>query len=196
VLMSQQATPRYDCPVLDPTRAEALASELLASVGSREVHVRAVAGRAGHLRKIVSSDELETFVMAAFLHDIGYAPQLVQHGFHPLDGALYLRSIRVPERVVDLVAHHSGALFEAEERGLSDRLDAFLFRDGQVMDALVWADMTTGPQGQRMTFEERVSDILHRYPAGDPVHRAMLRARSYLSGCVERTESRLRGSTA
>jgi len=30
---------------------------------------------------------------AAYLHDIGYAEPLVDTGFHPLDGAVYLRGL-------------------------------------------------------------------------------------------------------
>jgi HD superfamily phosphodiesterase len=43
--------------------------------------------------------------MAAWLHDIGYAPELVDTGFHPLDGARYLRSIGMKRQVVSLVAY-------------------------------------------------------------------------------------------
>jgi hypothetical protein len=34
-----------------------------------------------------------------------------------------------------------------------------------VADALATADLTTGPQGQPMTFPERLEEILARYPA-------------------------------
>ncbi len=43
-------------------------------------------------------------------------------GFHPLDGARYLRMKNVDERLVRLVAHHSCALCEARERGLETDL--------------------------------------------------------------------------
>ncbi|KWW98982.1 hypothetical protein LI90_612 [Carbonactinospora thermoautotrophica] len=38
-------------------------------------------------------------------NDIGYSPELVATGFHPLDGARYLRAAHVDEH--RLVAHHS-----------------------------------------------------------------------------------------
>jgi hypothetical protein len=53
----------------------------------------------------------------AYLHDIGYAPRLVRTGFHPLDGAEWLASMG-EIRLANLVAHHTGALHEAGERGL------------------------------------------------------------------------------
>src|SRR5207244_449132 len=45
------------------------------------------------------------------------APELVESGLHPLDGARYLRGLGTgPVRIVCLVAHHSCAVIEAEER--------------------------------------------------------------------------------
>jgi hypothetical protein len=46
-----------------------------------------------------------------------------------------------------LVAHHSGATFEAEERGYAAELGAFEQEHSPVMDALIYSDMTTGPAG-------------------------------------------------
>ena len=62
----------------------------------------------------------ELLIAAAYLHDIGYAPELEDTGFHPLDGARWLRA-QGQERLACLVAHHSGAWFEAEARGLARR---------------------------------------------------------------------------
>jgi hypothetical protein len=59
------------------------------------------------------------------------------------------------------------------------------------MDALVTADLTTGPDGQRFSYDERVDEILIRYPPDDPVHRTWVRARPFLALCVERTMRRL-----
>ncbi len=44
-------------------------------------------------------------------------------GFHPLDGARYLRDVQHADGTVcRLVAHHTGAMIEADERGLADVL--------------------------------------------------------------------------
>jgi HD domain-containing protein len=132
-------------------------------------------------------------VAAAYLHDIGYAPALKATGLHPLDGARWLRDRGVDRRVCNLVAHHSGARFEAEERGLLSDLQKFDLEAGPVMDALVFADMTTDPTGAHVSFEERIDDILARYPPSDPVGRAIRRARLELQGSVERTLQLLGG---
>jgi hypothetical protein len=90
-----------------------------------------------------------------------------------------------------LVAHHSGARFEAAERGLSAELEEFTFKDDPVLDALVTADLTTGPSGERLTYEQRIREILSRYQPDDPVHRTWTKAAPIMREAVERTEQRL-----
>jgi hypothetical protein len=51
--------------------------------------------------------------------------------------------------------------------------------------------MTTGPAGEAMTLEERVGEILGRYPPEDPVHRAIRRAHPMLQAAVDRTLRRM-----
>jgi putative nucleotidyltransferase with HDIG domain len=167
---------------------------LMAPLGNRWAHVQAVARQAGQLAAVLSAEDGDVLVAAALLHDIGYAPSLNRLGFHPVDGAHFLRG-HGQERLACLVAHHSGARFEAEERGLVDELAAFPVEEGPVMDALTFADMTTGPAGQPMTLDQRVDEILRRYPPGDPVHRAIVRAQPLLHAAVERTRRRLNDGT-
>jgi hypothetical protein len=60
-------------------------------------------------------------VAAACLHDLGYAPALIETGFHGLDGARHLRALGY-ERLAGLVAYHSGARGEAEVITYEERL--------------------------------------------------------------------------
>jgi hypothetical protein len=64
------------------------------------------------------------------------------------------------------------------------------------MDALTFADMTTGPTGQAMTLAQRIEEVQHRYPSNDPVHRAIVRARPELQAAIDRTRQRLDGVSA
>jgi hypothetical protein len=136
-----------------------------------------------------------TLVAAALLHDVGYAPSLNRLRFHAVDGARFLRA-QGQERLARLVAHHSGARFEAEERGLVEALAAFPASDGPVMDGLTFADMTTGPAGQPMTLERRIEEVQRRYRSDNPVHRAIVRARPELQAAIDRTRQRLDGESA
>jgi hypothetical protein len=81
---------------------------------------------------------------AAWLHDIGYAPGIAATGFHALHGARWLRDAGWRGRVARLVANHSCATFEADERGFGEALrETFPGEESAVADALWYADMTS-----------------------------------------------------
>lgn len=155
-------------------------------------HTEAVAQRAVELGLVLDVDEA-SLVASAWLHDIGYSPALVNTGFHPLDGARFLRRHGLDERVVCLVAHHSGALIEADVRGLREELEAeFAMERSATADALWYCDMTTGPDGERLSAPDRFDEIRARYGPDHVVTRFIKRAEDELLGAVQRTEERLR----
>ncbi|MEJ3657172.1 HD domain-containing protein [Actinomycetes bacterium KLBMP 9759] len=127
---------------------------------------------------------------AAWLHDIGYASPLAHCGFHPLDGARYLRDNAIGDRHLwTLVAHHTGALIEAEGRGLGDQLAAeFPIDDVDpfLLAALTYCDMTTSPDGEIVDAKQRIDEILTRYPADHVVHRSISRAAPTLRAQVDK----------
>ncbi|MDT0437708.1 MULTISPECIES: HD domain-containing protein [Streptomyces] len=174
-----------------PQGAADLADSLLPPLGNRWLHTQAVAARARDAVAAVPEDERDLLVAAAWLHDIGYAPELRETGFHRLGGARHLESLGAPDRLVRLVAHHSGAVYEAEQRGLSAELAVYEREDSPLLDALIYADMTTGPAGQNFDFDRRIDEILVRYEPGSEVHNAISKARPYLGAAVERTRSRI-----
>lgn len=154
-------------------------SLLAAELPRRWAHCQGVARQAGAIGPTLGQDA-ELVVSAAWLHDIGYATPLVDSGFHPLDGARYLRDHRLGGRALwTLVAHHTCAQIEADERGLGEVLAAE-FPIGDVhpsaVAALTYCDMTTGPDGQPVDVEQRIAEILTRYPPDDVVHRSIARA--------------------
>lgn len=146
------------------------AAKLAFSLPRRWRHVQSVARRARWVAgKLSLSGDLVT---AAWLHDIGYARELVKTGFHPLDGARYLRRARVDESVVRLVAYHSCARIEAEVRGLGDVLvSEFPAGDPLLTAALCYCDMTTGPDGDYVRPADRLVEIQQRYGPGHEVTR-------------------------
>ena len=166
------------------------AERLLSPLGDRWSHVRAVGERAGDVGAILDQEDRHYLVAAAYLHDIGYTPDLQRTGLHQLDGARYLRSLGV-ERLACLVAHHSEARFEIRLRGFGEELAAYKREESWVSDALTYCDLTTGPTGRPMTFEDRVAEVEQRYGAGEIVD-ALRQATPYLLGAIERTEDRLR----
>ncbi len=121
-------------------RARDIARELVRSSGDRWTHVRSV-GRAADDLAAQGLDIPEDVISAAWLHDIGYATRLADTGFHPIDGARWLAAKGAPMGIVALVAYHSGARFEAEERDLTDELTVFPQPDEEMLDLLTMLDM-------------------------------------------------------
>lgn len=161
----------------------------------RWAHSLGVARRARELTLILGKDA-ELMEAAAVLHDVGYSPDIATTGFHPLDGARFLRDQEnTDERVVRLVAHHSFALLEAEERGLREELESeFALERPELVDALVVCDMTTTPDGGCTTTTERVDEIVGRYGPDTIVGRFIQRAAPEIHAAAERVEGRMHGA--
>lgn len=172
--------------------AEAVARNLLEEpLPRRWAHTQGVAGTALTLSGIVADADL--LVSAAWLHDIGYSPAVAATGFHPLDGARHLRdSEDADELVCRLVAHHTCALTEAAERGLAAQLvSEFAIPPDDLADALIYSDMTTGPDGQTMAVDSRIAEILARYGPEHPVSRARRKSMPQITAAVARVTSML-----
>lgn len=168
-------------------------AELRCTLPRRWAHTQGVANRAAAVGRVLNQDA-SLLVAAAMLHDIGYAPRLAVTGFHPLDGARFLRDEhRADERLVRLVANHSFALLEAEERGLREELatEFPLLDEPLLVDALVYCDMTTTPDGDRTTAQDRVAEIVSRYGDDSVVGRFIRRAAPEIFASVERVEAAL-----
>ncbi|MFI0371243.1 HD domain-containing protein [Actinomadura sp. 1N219] len=157
----------------------------------RWAHTQGVARQARTLAPILG-DQADLLEAAAWLHDIGYAPDLVVTGFHPLDGARFLRDVHhADEHLCRLVAHHSCALIEARERDLDDELiHEFGTEPPELIDSLIYCDMTTGPTGDQLAVEERLSEILTRYGNDHLVTRAIAISSRHLIEAVHRVQAR------
>lgn len=156
-------------------QARQLSCTLLADVLPRRwAHTMGVADKAAQLAHLLDPVWADVVVAAAWLHDIGYAPNLASTGFHPIDGAAYLhRTGTFPPPLVWLVAHHTGAVFEARERGLGHLLDQYPKPDADALAVLSSADLCTAPDGVPVDPAHRIAEILTRYPSEHPVHRAI-----------------------
>jgi len=170
--------------------ADLAAAKLASALPRRWTHVRAVAAKAHSARRATRSPE--TLVAAAWLHDVGYAPDIVDTGLHSLDGARWLLQQGWNDEIAGLVANHSCALYEAQERGLGEVLAReFPRQRSAAADALWFADMTTGPDGQDLTVQQRLGEIRARYGPDDLVTKFWRRAEPELLEAVQRTERRL-----
>jgi hypothetical protein len=179
--------------VNDANWAAQLARDLLeVPLPRRWDHVQGVADRARSLAPILGN-EAELLEAAAWLHDIGYSPEIAETGFHPLDGARYLRDVQQADHALcSLVANHSCAIIEAQERGLADALSIeFPAPPENLNDALAYCDMTTTPTGDAVSVHERISEIKERYGPHDVVTRFIRKAEPQLVSSVVRTDQRI-----
>jgi HD superfamily phosphodiesterase len=172
-------------------KARDLAAHIMRAHPDRLRHLAAVASRADALSATVSVDMVDTLVASAWLHDIGYAPALRQTGFHPLDGATYLRQEGWPDGVCALVAHHSGSRFVARIRGLAGPLQEFEFAEDAASDVLTAADNTAGQDGSLIELSERLREKLQRHGLDWPGARANPERDDYIRAAAHRVVRRL-----
>jgi putative nucleotidyltransferase with HDIG domain len=170
-------------------RARATAERLMADeLPRRWQHVQKVAAKATAISPAMRS-QADLLVAAAWLHDIGYARELALTGFHPLDGARYLRARGEQHQLCCLVANHSAAALEAELRGLSGEMSAFPDEHSPLRDAVWSCDMTTGPTGESISFTERLAEIRRRYPDGHTVPTAIGNSSEEIAASIARTRA-------
>jgi hypothetical protein len=175
------------------TWASAIARELLEQpLPRRWAHTQGVARKARTLAPILG-DDADLLEAAAWLHDIGYSPEIAATGFHPLDGARYLRDDLCADAVLCcLVAGHSCAIIEAKQRGLAEELSReFPSPHEQLQNALTYCDMTTTPDGEPVAIALRLSEIRARYGYGHVVTRFIRLAEPHLVEAVRNVQSRV-----
>lgn len=183
-------------PVSNPTQqqwslpgARRIAAEYLSTLGRRWRHVQQVGSVAESF--VAAGKVSEVVAVAAWLHDIGYAAALARTGFHPLDGGRFLQARGASDEIVGLVGYHTGAMFEADERGLLAELQTLPKPDQDDQDLLTYFDLSVGPDGTVVDPKARVEEILTRYAPGHPVHKAVARSQSHLLRVAERAERRI-----
>ncbi|MFJ2034298.1 HD domain-containing protein [Streptosporangium sp. NPDC087985] len=158
----------------------------------RWAHTQGVAARAASLAPLLG-EESDLLTASAWLHDIGYSPELVDTGFHSLDGARYLRDVHAADDALcRLVAHHSCAVYEATERGLLDVLNAEFDQERpELVTALTYADMTTSPDGLPLAALDRLAEIHSRYGPEHLVSRSIRNATPCIISAVRAIQAAL-----
>jgi putative nucleotidyltransferase with HDIG domain len=108
---------------------------------------------------VISADLV---IAAAWLHDIGHAPQLAVTGFHAVDGATFLRQGDWNDEIVRLVAHHSFSRVSAPYYDADIALEQFAPVDGLIADTLTFADAVAGVDGTGATIDQRIAELRSR----------------------------------
>jgi hypothetical protein len=113
--------------------------------------------------------------------------RIARTGFHPLDGAVFLHAEGFPDRLAGLIAHHSLAVITAPLYGVHDLAERFSQEQSLLVDALVYADMHSAPDGRIVGTEWRLADIARRRPGPHQDVRAEL-----LRASIRRVEAAIR----
>jgi len=167
-------------------------AKLAFEVPQRWGHAQATGKEAERIAPAFGADAT-VLATAAWLLDVGHAPELAQTGFAPLDGANYLRAEGWLPRLVDLVAHRSASGSEATTRGLRTEYAAFADEQSPTRDALWYCDIVIGPNGEWADVDARITELTSGYGAGDVAARTAAKAREELAAAVRRTRQRLKG---
>ena len=170
--------------------AAATAAGFLERLPRRWRHTLGVACGARKVDQVLEPADRPVLRAAAYLHDIGYSERLAVLSFHPIDGACWLDRAGYP-RLAGLVAHHSGARYEADLRRMGAELASYLDERSDVSDALAYCDLTTGPDGQPMSLLERLSEVATRYGPDHLVTRASHAAAPEHGETVARVQAKL-----
>ena len=179
-------------PPAAKSEAAAVADTLLRGLGTRLAHSACVARQVERVGHMVDGRWQPALCEAAWLHDIGYHRRIALTGFHPLDGARWLRASGWRPETCRLVAWHTTASTEGTLRGLGDALAAeFAPPVPLAAAALTWADLTSSPTGAKWTADRRVADILRRHPADSVVHRSVVAGLPDLRTATEQVEFHL-----
>ena len=180
--------------VITVNEARELTRSVLAeALPRRWEHVQGVAGMAERVSASLALSG-DVLVSAAWLHDIGYAPDFVETGFHPLDGARYLAGLGCSRSCREPGCPAFYAILEAELRGVGDLVAVFPDEGGALRDALWYCDLTTSPDGQPVSAPDRIAEIKARYGSGHIVTQFITDGAPELLAAVERTECRLAGA--
>jgi len=155
--------------------AESIVRVALREQRGRLAHTEGVAGQAA---LVYPKDVL--LRQAAWLHDIGYQGEAPDVDMHAASGARWCQLRGFDTEVVGLFAWYTGAWFEADERGLLAELEEFDPPSEERLAALNLCDLATSPTGEGVTLPERIEEILRRYSAEHPVHRAVTRCQGEL----------------
>lgn len=155
-------------------------------------HAEAVGLEADRIAPALGQHAVE-LTMAGWLLDIGCAPDLAVTGFHPLDGARYLQADGWLPRVVGLVAHHCGAVYEAALHGLIGEVREFVDEASPTRDAVWYCDLVRDDDGAPVDPMQRAAELAGRHrAAGNADPRLIQQFHDELVGAVRRTQRLLR----
>ncbi|QCV56729.1 HD domain-containing protein [Thermoactinomyces vulgaris] len=131
-------------------------------------------------------------IQAAYLHDVGYSKQLNQYNFHPLDGAVFAQQSGFSKPVIAAILFHSEA-YETVKKARTDLLNIYETnkqlldeQDRLFIDLITYCDVQTSPQGEKISLDKRVQDVVNRYGEDHPVSQMMIFCKPKYQNTIDR----------
>jgi hypothetical protein len=176
-------------PYLSDTIGEEFLARLLPDKPNRVKHILGVTSFA---REVGAALDLPKLELVALAHDIGYANDLRRTGFHPLDGAIFLAHCGADDDAIHAVLHHTGAREEAKHWPKATTFyEIAPYRPTALDEAITFCDTQTSPVGERVTIEERISEIEGRYGLDSAPSQVMRRMQPEFMEIFGRVSARL-----
>jgi hypothetical protein len=133
-------------------------------------------------------------IQACYLHDIGYSPQLNQHQYHQLDGAIFASEQGFPKSIIAVLLFHScayeGVLYSRDD--LTPIYEKHLLlvdeTDRIFIDLVSYCDLHTTANGKNTTLRERVDDVAVRYGEDHEVTKIMFANEPIFEEIIARVE--------
>ncbi len=172
----------------DPVEVREFVKSALKENPNRVKHVLEIATRVRESATalLLPLQEVEMAECAALLHDIGYWKPIALTGFHPADGANFLKE-QGRHDLASMIIGHSCSPEEGELLGYSG-----IQQDQRITSKLItYWDVQIKQGGEAVSYQERLADILQRYGPDSLVGRANLKAKLRIEGLLKEVGSEL-----
>ena len=123
---------------------------------------------------------------AALLHDIGYLDALTVSGFHPIDGANYLRECGYPDLAEYILGHSN-----SPEQATLLQIEGVVMSPHIIAKLITYWDIRVRQGGALVSYAERLDDIKTRYGVESQVWKSHLLAHDRISQLVQEIEDLL-----
>jgi hypothetical protein len=172
----------------NPAQVKLFVEESLAANPRRVLHIMEIARRVRQSGKLLgfSETDLDLSECAALLHDIGYWQPIATTGFHPVDGANFLKE-QGQEILADLIIGHSCSPEEGKLMGF-DGIEQSKTLIGKL---ITYWDVQVKQGGEVVSYKERFEDIINRYGVDSIVGRANILAKPRIEAIVNEIDQLL-----
>ncbi|SHE60245.1 metal dependent phosphohydrolase [Seinonella peptonophila] len=144
----------------------------------------------------IPSVHMKQLIQTAYLHDIGYSESLKITSFHPTDGAIFAQKQAFAKPIIAGVLFHTEAQrtwkLSPDIVNLYKQNHSYLDPiDHLYIELITYCDLHRSANGEHVTLEQRITDIVSRYGSQHQISQQMLYNMKYFIITCERVEQYL-----